>query len=58
MHMMKLHNQETNVEKIGFYKVDNFVKSYFKQSHQKKLLSKHMLEPGKTVYPGPPSRAS
>lgn len=26
---MKLHNQETNVEKIGFYKVDNFVKSYF-----------------------------
>lgn len=55
---MKLHNQETNVEKIGFYKVDNFVKSYFKRSHQKKLLSKHMLEPGKTVYPGPPSRAS
>lgn len=36
---MKLHNQEMNAEKIGFYEVDSFVKSYFNQSHQKKLLS-------------------
>lgn len=49
--MMKLHSQEMNAKKTVFYKMGNFVESPDETA-------KYTLEPSKTVYPGPPSRAS